>query len=602
MPRFIVISSRGDIVANAREIAETIEGTPEVLSFRGTRFDVRPTDIILADTSEPRATTRYLRRRFGDDPPLVAVIDGAWMQEVGNTLADDWADYLFFPFNPDELGILWRKYTTEDEVPELSVDVDGSGRIQVSFPGQIRYQKPVVDRVVLACRHIVDLDVETAFRLRVCLGEAVTNAVLYGSRGKGQVVRVTAEARLEAVRVSVTDEGDGFDHRTVEEPTTEEGIQSETGRGIFLLRQTADSVEFNEKGNTVRIEIRSSLDPVRRIQPLVAEFAHVTGLDCRLELHGESGADVIFDSWSGIGVHGDGARQPPPPAALDVIQSRSLGGEAVLRLTYNRQGGEAAHLLRAWLEAIVESEQRRETLLSRRMQQRRVLSELEIARDLQSRMLPKPELFEDLARVEARCDPALSLGGDFYYLARLPEGRLGVMLGDVSSHGPSAALAMALTLSTIGTAIVGELDPAAVFNKIHGELKQALEWTDMYMTLFYGILHPDGRTLRMANAGHAHVYKVGDGEVERLPALDPPLGLTEHVDFHSEHLQWGDETLLAFTDGLAELEDPVHNPSSTVRRMMGEGRRGPRSLVEALFADSEDEMRLDDRTAVAVAP
>ena len=57
--------------------------------------------------------------------------------------------------------------------------------------------------------------------------------------------------------------------------------------------------------------------------------------------------------------------------------------------------------------------------------------------------------FATWRRVAARCDPALSLGGDFYFLARLPKGRLGVMLGDVSSHGPSAALIMARTLSAV---------------------------------------------------------------------------------------------------------------------------------------------------------
>ena len=254
-----------------------------------------------------------------------------------------------------------------------------------------------------------------------------------------------------------------------------------------------------------------------------------------------------------------------------------------------------------WIAAVAESERAGERLLARRMRRERVLAELEIARDLQLRLLPAPEDFRDLARVAARCDPALSLGGDFYYLVRLPGGRLGVMLGDVSSHGPSAALIMARTLSAVAVATGVEGEPGAALDAMHGQLRAALASTEMYMTLFYGVLDPRLGELLYANAGHPYAYLVGSDGIRRLAALDPPVGVAPVSEYRQARLTVRGETLLAFTDGLAELTDPLEMPDSRIRRRIDRGDLAPGSLVGALFADSDDEMRLDDRTAVAAA-
>ncbi|WP_423930011.1 PP2C family protein-serine/threonine phosphatase [Candidatus Palauibacter sp.] len=608
--RILVLSSRPDIVQAVAEAASAIEPRPEVRGLFGQPLNVRDSDLILVDMAEPRATIPYLRRRFGGGPALVALVEGAWIDRLGSALAEDWTDYLFYPLNADELGLVWEKHTSPADAPELTLDVDGSGRIRVVFPSRVQYQHPVVDRVVVACRHLADLDGETAFRLRVTLGEAVANAILYGSGDRpGAVVRITAVARREGLRVKVADEGEGFDPEAVPDPISGEGIGRPRGRGLFLLRQLADRVEFNEVGNEVSLTFHGAPDPLVRVEPLLGRFAAVTGLRFRLDRRFDDGVRVLFDCLEKEG--GESGGESGGGAAGELRETWPLGPEGGLRLVYEtaRDDGpgegappdvDAAALLAGWLAAVAEGEQAGERLLARRMRRERVLAELEIARDLQLRLLPAPEDFRDLARVAARCDPALSLGGDFYYLVRLHEGRLGIMLGDVSSHGPSAALIMARTLSAVAVATGVESEPGAVLDAMQGQLRAALESTEMYMTLFYGVLDPACGELRYANAGHPYAYLLGSQGIRRLEALDPPVGIARVEAYRQERIAWSGDTLLAFTDGLAELSDPIAAPGARVRRRIDRGELDPEILVKALFADSDDEMRLDDRTAVAV--
>lgn len=90
------------------------------------------------------------------------------------------------------------------------------------------------------------------FRLRVLLAEAISNSVLFGAGGD-PARRVRVEARIgdESIRLEVTDDGPGFDPATVPDPTFPDGLARPIGRGLFLIRHLADSVEFNEQGNTI---------------------------------------------------------------------------------------------------------------------------------------------------------------------------------------------------------------------------------------------------------------------------------------------------------------------------------------------------------------
>jgi serine/threonine-protein kinase RsbW len=95
------------------------------------------------------------------------------------------------------------------------------------------------------------------FRLRVVLSEALSNAIVRGNgEDQSKWVHVEAELLPDAIRVSVTDEGLGFDPGTVPEPIRPDQLAEAGGRGLFLIRKLVDSVQFNEQGNSICMILR----------------------------------------------------------------------------------------------------------------------------------------------------------------------------------------------------------------------------------------------------------------------------------------------------------------------------------------------------------
>lgn len=601
--RLLIYSSRYDVLSGVEEAARELDPRPEVGALVGRRSDLGAEDLVLVDAGEPGATPAFLRARLGPEPRLVALLDAAVVERLGDALSGDWYDYLFFPISRPELGLVWRRHAATGPAPALTLDVDEEGRILLTLPSLVEVLRPAVERVVEAARHLAGLDRDVAFRVRVALGEAVANAVLYGSgEDRERLVKIELAASGSELRVRVVDEGSGFDPFAVPDPTTNAGIERNRGRGLLLMRTLSDEVRFSETGNEVTLIFRDALDALARLAPLMRPFGDLTGLRFRIERAAEPDSEPMFDGLPDVGSGGD-----------DMWVTRAVGDGGRLRFVYDRAGladrvGEpdrAADLLAGLLEVLGGSDVARERWVRRRLRRERVLAELEVARDLQLRLLPPAEGFADLAEIAARCDPALSLGGDFYFLSRQPGGRLGVMLGDVSSHGPSAALIMALTLSSAAMATKAHATPAGVLSGMQEQLLRALESTEMYMTLFYAVLDREAGVVSFANAGHPYAYRLGPAGSERLGALDAPIGMSAPARYTEETVAWaaGESTLLLFTDGLAgELSDPLERPDAPVRRAVDAGEREPRRLVAALFEGVDDDLRLDDRTAVAVRP
>lgn len=190
------------------------------------------------------------------------------------------------------------------------------------------------------------------------------------------------------------------------------------------------------------------------------------------------------------------------------------------------------------------------------LSQQRLVQELELAHDLQMKLLPRPTLVAPEADVAARVVPAESVGGDFYNLFRLGPGRTGVMIGDVSSHGYRAALIMALVMSASAIHAQSAADPGAMLGALLATLREELATTEMFISTFYGIIDRDAGLLRYANAGHPHAFRLADGRLERLSALDPPLGMVEQTP-DSRTLRWrsGADLLVLFTDGVSDARN-----------------------------------------------
>src|SRR3989449_582827 len=195
------------------------------------------------------------------------------------------------------------------------------------------------------------------------------------------------------------------------------------------------------------------------------------------------------------------------------------------------------------------------TLVAKDLTQQRVRRELELAHDLQLKLLPSPLVVASRVDVAARCRQAESVGGDFYNLLNLRADRVGVMIGDVTSHGFGAALIMALVMAASGIHAESAETPTEVLRRLEESLADELASTEMFLTVFYAVVDPNAGRIRFANAGHPHAFLVSTrtGEAVRLQATRPPLGLAT-APGEDAALSWArrEAIICLFTDGVTE--------------------------------------------------
>jgi phosphoserine phosphatase RsbU/P len=243
-------------------------------------------------------------------------------------------------------------------------------------------------------------------------------------------------------------------------------------------------------------------------------------------------------------------------------------------------------------------------LVERDLQQQRLGRELELAHDLQLKLLPSPAVLMGDAEVAARCYPADSVGGDFYTFSRLGRGRVGVMLGDVASHGFSAALVMALVMSAAGIHAAASVTPDETLIAPLDSLGTELTSTEMYFSVFYGVLDPLTGRLSYANAGHPYAFRVPRfGDPERLEATAPPLGLATAGSIQRRQVPWTirHDLLVLWTDGLVDARNDVGEPFGEQRLLAAVCARrteAPEAIVRAVLTEAEafGSKPVDDRT------
>lgn len=229
------------------------------------------------------------------------------------------------------------------------------------------------------------------------------------------------------------------------------------------------------------------------------------------------------------------------------------------------------------------------------LDQERLESEMRLAHELQMKLLPAGEIVAPEALCAVRVEPAEGVGGDFYNLFRLGNGRTGVLVGDVSSHGYRAALIMALVMSATAIHAQTTADPAETVSALLATLEEELRETEMFLSLCYAVVDREQRRIRWTNTGHPHAFVItGEGNAERLDATDPPLGLGGD-EFHVQSRDWNpDEDLLViFTDGVSEARSPRGDPlgeAAVVEVLRARRREVPSRIVDGVFALVEGHM------------
>lgn len=247
-------------------------------------------------------------------------------------------------------------------------------------------------------------------------------------------------------------------------------------------------------------------------------------------------------------------------------------------------------------------------LVRESLSQQRLRQEMQHAHDLQMRLLPNIETVAPNATVAARVVPAESVGGDLYNLFRLGPGKTGVMIGDVSGHGYQAALIMALAMSASAIHAQTTAEPGETLSALLSSMRDELEATEMFISMFYGVVDRNAGRLRYANAGHPHAFVVPkSGKVERLPALNPPLGMgTANPTGTSRPWTTGD-MLLLFTDGVSDARNRQGERlgEEKVVEMARQHRdEAPAKILDRIFElldqHTGDARRRDDLTIVAL--
>lgn len=229
------------------------------------------------------------------------------------------------------------------------------------------------------------------------------------------------------------------------------------------------------------------------------------------------------------------------------------------------------------------------------VEQERLEREMHLAHELQMRLLPPPSSVEPDAHCAARVEPARSVGGDFYHLFRLGGGRVGVLIGDVSSHGYQAALIMALTMSAMAIHAQKGDGPAVTVAALLETIADELRDTEMFLALCYAVIDPAAGEVRWVNAGQPQAFVFGgDGKAERLGATDPPLGLASARPAEASR-PWHRETdtLVLFTDGVCDARDidgATLGEARVLEVISARRKETPERIVDGVFALLEGHM------------
>lgn len=235
--------------------------------------------------------------------------------------------------------------------------------------------------------------------------------------------------------------------------------------------------------------------------------------------------------------------------------------------------------------------------------------ELETARRIQSSILP--DLPPQLHGVEIAHSylPASEVGGDFYDVLALEDGRLAVAVGDVAGHGVSSGLVMSMARSALAVQVTFNPAVEAVFATLNRVVFQSAR-KRLLATLCYAVLDPARRELQYASAGHLYPYVVThDGRVDPLEYVAYPLGVRSDMVVEARLARLGaGDVLFLLSDGLiearAEGSEEMYGFERLEQCLSKNSRLGVFSLRDAVLADvnrhTRNAPRDDDQTVLVL--
>ncbi len=200
--------------------------------------------------------------------------------------------------------------------------------------------------------------------------------------------------------------------------------------------------------------------------------------------------------------------------------------------------------------------------VKRIVERERVKAEIDAANRIQAALLPvdAPEVAG--AAFASHYRAATEIGGDYFDFLTMPSGEIGIAFGDVSGHGLTSGIVMAMAKSALLVQVGYDPSPRAVMNVLNDIVMKTAP-RRILMTFFFGLLDPDTQTLRFSSAGHLdpYVYRASEERLEALSSWGFPLGVKRREPFteHTVDFDAGDRLIL-YSDGLIEAIDDDGDP------------------------------------------
>ncbi len=235
-------------------------------------------------------------------------------------------------------------------------------------------------------------------------------------------------------------------------------------------------------------------------------------------------------------------------------------------------------------------------------------NDLEVARGIQQAMLPRGAFHASGVEAFGMTRPANTVGGDFYDIIPLPDGRLAIAVGDVAGKGSPAALLMALLLAMMRTLVDEGLEDADLVARLNAQIVKHAP-RSRFVTLFIATFDPRTGSLVYVNAGqNPPLLRRTDGSYERLRAGGMALGMFENATYSAGRVELATgDVLVMYSDGITEAEDSLERPfdEAGVQGVVdGRDWASAKELGWAMFAAVEthrQERRLLDDLTVLVA-
>lgn len=315
---------------------------------------------------------------------------------------------------------------------------------------------------------------------------------------------------------------------------------------IFLLDEDGEHFEVvAERGTSDTAKQRFHLSEIKGAREVVERNAPVVIADCLNDPRWQAMPDSPIRSWLGVPL-----RVRDQVVGVLNINSHQLSSytedDIDVAVAFADQAGVAIQNAR-----------------SHELQIRVYEAELETARAIQTSLLPQEPPPVPQVQIAARSIPARQVSGDYYQYFVLPDGKLGVAVGDVSGKGIPAALLMAVITTALRDEILRAQSPSNLLSELNQRLLSRMRQNNMNSGLLVTIFDPQTRRAEIAAGGMLAPYvrtNTNGAAWHEVEVSGYPLGAAEYASYRAEALTLAPESLIVFvTDGVIEAKDREGN-------------------------------------------